>query len=295
MTRFSERWADYEPLKPLPVTEPIRSFVQDVRAVRRGGTIRIYSGEANPVVYNHPDVINAFVDAQEKREATIRVSVSPAVVTDGSAYNGLLRLHERGVVQTIQQRPMRGKGSHYRIVETDGFPRYYEEAYHPPLAPVESRACIDLSPIDLNQAREVIETAIAEFDGDFASPEGSTDQLPTLLVTASGLNHVVDEAHRHRTDFDLLGAEDIKRLASIATDAWMSASKASSRYPDEWILMEIGTFDHARLPEYGYVIAHSKRRADISRRLRGLHTYKPDQYTSHHSYYVFHAAHRAKQ
>lgn len=293
MTRFSERWADYEPLKPLPVTEPIQSFVEDVRAVRQGGTIRIYSGEANPVVYNHPDVINAFVNAREKREATIRVSVSPAVVTDGSAYNGLLRLHERGIVQTIQQRPMRGKGSHYRIVETDGFPRYYEEAYHPPLAPLESRECIDLTPIDLNQARGVIETAIAEFD-DLTYPEGSTDHLPSLLVTASGLNRVVGMAHRQGTDFDLLRAEDIRRLVSIATDAWMSASEASSRHPDEWILMEIGAFDHARLPEYGYVIAHSKHRADISRRLRSLHTYEPDHYTSHHSYYVSHAAHRAK-
>ena len=265
MTSVADGRANGDRPEWVPVTRPIESFVEDVLAVRPGGTVRIFSGEANPVVYNDPRLLDALKIAKRERGATLLVTVGPALLTNGGIYSGLLLLAELGVVDALVARRVRGRGNHYRIVETDGYPRYYEEQHHSPLAPIEQRHCRDLTAVHPNEVEEIIAVTTAQFDSlleEHAAAPGPPDR--PLLATRFGLRHLTQLAEARGLDFDAVPAGQLRAWLEQATPPWTSVAATAEQYPKEWILFRIAAFDDQKRPQHGKVVAHSRDRSDIA-------------------------------
>jgi hypothetical protein len=268
-----------------PVSDPITALVDDLKAVRSGGTIRILSGEASPFVYNHPAVIEAATYAKQQRAAKLRINVGPILVTDGSAFNGVLQLSRTGILDSLTSRPARGHTSHFRIVDIENGYRYYEESPHEPLAPRERRKRLLVEQLPEGHVMELSEAHRVEFDR-LTTANGQYER--PLLMTPFGLQEITKITKRKRQNFNSLTGPELRTLLEHAEGPWATVRKAADLYPDQWLVMKVAAFDDHRRPWWGKIVGRSRRRSDVT----ALVEQHLEQQTTrtHAPLYTFHAS-----
>ena len=290
MTAHARRPPAHNAPEWVPVVDPVQSLVGDLLSVKHGGTIRILSGEASPFVYNDPRFVEAATRAHRERQASIRACISPVAVADGSAFNGLVSLRERGIVEAIYYRSTRGTSNHFRVVDVEGGYRLYEERSHPPLAPLHERLARNVAGMPAGRVQAVAEECASLFDEIVreASLGGIEAASPPLLLTAFGLLRLAALARQRSQDFDSLDAPALRAMLEEQAVDWCSVGNAAKRYPSQWVLMKIAAFSDRKWPWWGEVVGHSPRRDDIASALD--HELEQLPATSENSYYVLHTS-----
>lgn len=208
-----ERKIDFSSEEWLPVTGPVDRLIDDLRAVRRRGTIRIFCGEANPDVYNE-----RFLETAEyvnrKLDAVILIMAGPIIVVNDSDFNGVLAAHKKGFISQLHFRPARFSTAHFRVIETpDGY-RFYTEAPHRPV-PTEEREALNFAPISPREQQLWAEDAVALFESWVKTiadmPVPGRELLP-LVTTKSGIGYLEAVAKEKKRFFDHLGPRQLLAL-----------------------------------------------------------------------------------
>lgn len=207
----------------VPVARPIESLVEDLDAVRPGGIIRIFCGEANPTVYNDHHFLTSVRHVTQDRGARLHVITGPVILVDSYGMNGLILLKEEGVIERLAHRRARYAAGHFRVVETERTYRYYAECPHDPLLAVEQRHCADLRPLRKSTIQKLAKEAIHIFDNwatdviDIGTivelDSGPRVRLP-LLATPDDFQTILKEAADKQLIFDYLDVADLLDLGS---------------------------------------------------------------------------------
>lgn len=124
---MTEQSAGVVPPELLPVEEPVALAVGDLMSARVGGVVRLYTQDANPVLYNHPLFLETARYLNAVRRVTFQVATGPILLVDDHRQNGLLTLQQEGVLDRLYHRGFRGYQADFRIVETDFGLRWYKE------------------------------------------------------------------------------------------------------------------------------------------------------------------------
>lgn len=192
-------------------------LADNLRAVRPRGTIRIECGIAHPAIYNDPRVIEAFKEAKAKKDASIRVSTGPLLVTDENGVNGLVVLKEIDVLDKLYHRPDCGISPSEYTVETDVGYRYYKEDMRLRSIPITKRRALNLQGLSRTSLRVLPSGAdlIEQFDGllDYMEKQRfpGYDYLP-ILATIEQYDQIEKAAKIRGTDLVYLGVRDIRSL-----------------------------------------------------------------------------------
>ena len=203
-----ERW---------PVRDPLRAMVDDIRAVRQGGTIRILCGEAHFAIYDSQELRDALWYARHERKATTIVVSGPILlVRDGdSARPALLDLLRDKLISALYHRPHRAAVSHFRVVDTDDVPRYYAEGPHLPLLPVEQRTCANFDGLAPEYLSALAFRASESFevwrDRSIEHHLAKKQRLP-LLATEDDLARLVRLAWDRQMTLDNLASDELRAL-----------------------------------------------------------------------------------
>jgi len=196
------------------VTDPLEDLISDLLAVRKGGKIRIWSGEGNPAVYNDPRFRTAAEAAKSLREAEIVVITGPLLVVDNEGRNGLLELGREGII-TLYHRLARGATAHFRVTEGDEGYRYYTEYPHPPRFPLEKRLAADfgvVAPVDEEREAEKARFLFDSWVKRIEQRQSSAGSKLPLLTDESGLALLIQTAERYDFVFDYLGPDELFAL-----------------------------------------------------------------------------------
>ena len=245
-----------------PVTDPVAALVGDLRAVRRGGTIRILAGEASPFIYSDPAVIEAATFAKRERRATLHVSVGPFMTIDGHDFNGLLRLRRDRVLESLTARQTRGSMGHFRIVETNDGYCYHEELPHPPGAAKAKRRRLLIERLPDGHVAELAEARCSQFDR-LTMPGGDAVDGPLLLMPF-GLDTLLRLTKERGRDFDAMTGSELRTTLLQAGPSWTTVKNSDELHPNQWLLMKVAAFDDRQRPWCGKIVGHSRSRADIS-------------------------------
>lgn len=245
-----------------PVEDPVAALVADLRAVRHGGTIRILAGEASPVVYSDPAVIEAITSAKRERGATVRVSVGPVLVTAGGPSHGLYKLSRQGVLDSLTARPTRGSIGHFRIVEADDGYRYHEELPHPPRAANVRRKRLLVERLPNGHVAELAESRREQFDR-LTMSNGNADERP-LLLSPFGFDTLLRLAKARKQDFDVLTGAELRTMLLEADPSLITVKRSEELYWNEWILMKVAAFDRRTWPWCGKIVGHFRNRSEVS-------------------------------
>jgi len=245
-----------------PVVDPVAALVADLRAVRHGGTIRILAGEASPVVYSDPAVIEAATYAKRERGATLHANVGPVLVTSGGPSHGLNQLKRQGVLDSLTARPTRGGVGHFRIVETDNGYRYHEELPHPPRAKQVKRKRLLVERLPNGHVAELAEARRAQFDR-LTTPNGSPDERP-LLLSPFGFDMLLRLAKTRKQDFDGLTGAELRTMLLQLDLPWATVDRSDELYSNQWILMKVAAFDHRTWPWFGKIVGHFRTESEVN-------------------------------
>lgn len=202
----------------VPVIDGVEALVEDLHEVRSNGTVRIFSGEANTVVYNDDRFLQAAEDIVTSRHAVIRAITGPIVNVDEKGFNGLLDL-ERKSKAKVRHRVILGPMDHFRIVETDDGYRYYAEYPHAPLTPTSERLSRNLDAAALLpwDAFYLADSARSVFDswwdrlGKMEKTIPCAEYLP-FTATSSDLLGLIRIAEQEGKSFSYLNPEDLLSL-----------------------------------------------------------------------------------
>ncbi|MBI3103615.1 hypothetical protein HYZ05_01615 [Candidatus Daviesbacteria bacterium] len=219
MASSSEREVTHPGGEWVPVEKPVESLEQDLLAVRPGGTIRIFCGEADPLVYNDDRFLEAAKRAK-KSGATLWVITGPILLVDSAGRNGLLELAspEQDVVQKLYHRAARGSIPHFRIVDTIDIPRYYVEQPHAPLLPGDQRWCATARSLSRAQFERRVESDRILFDSWLTRLEetrfSDVSKLLPITIDRPTLYKLLIAARNKQLVFKYLGPADLLSLMS---------------------------------------------------------------------------------
>ena len=194
-----------------------KAILEDLRAVKAGGVIRIYCGTAHPDVYNDAFVALA-LELVEYKQASFRAITGPVLVTDERGQNALRTLGDKGVVAPLRHRPTRGDHELFRLVETETGFRYSVESYPPPedLPRHHREVSVLVEPAEargfLHATREFFDRAADVFD---PAHDETLRALPILLTQAE-IDRVRERAAGLGLRFDHLQPDTIRALAGEA-------------------------------------------------------------------------------
>jgi hypothetical protein len=209
-----------------PVERPICAMAEDIRAVRQRGHIYILCGEAHPYVYNAPEIIEALRFAHDDRQATIVVLTGPMLlVPDGEAqHNGLITLFDDRKLTGLYHRPRRLPTSHFRVVETESYRRYYSECVHPPLLEMEKRACENFDRFDDEQVDALATKAVRELKylkKQAVDHKTAAHQDLLLITTPTKLGLLMDRAWERDLPIEYLDSGELRALQSSG-EQWLT-------------------------------------------------------------------------
>lgn len=216
-----------------PVKDPIDALVKDLVAVRDGGQIGLFCGEADPFVYNSRPFLEAARDARETRKARITAITGPLLLVpeDESAANGLIQLvRDKGLdgELNLYHRRVRFTLGHFRVVESDDVHKLYREQAHLPGEGIETRRCDNMDEFSKESIRAQALDALARIETwkTMALPHVEARQhgLP-LLATPSDLTKIMARVLELDLDFNYLEPAEIQ---SIATDVGVDLVKSRS-------------------------------------------------------------------
>jgi len=211
----------------LPIKDPVKALVNDIKLVANGGRIMIFCGEAHPSIYSDAAFMKKARKVVWERGARIEVITGPILLDSESsgARNGILTLWEEEVVSTLFHRRARYASSHFRVVETDltkqqAF-RYYAEAPHPPLLPMKDRLCENLDRLHPADVHQRALQARDRFDAwkEQSTRQGAADhpELP-YVTTATGLRTLMREAAERDLVFKYLDDAQMLELLPSARE-----------------------------------------------------------------------------
>jgi hypothetical protein len=200
----------------LPVEKPLKSLVDDIRAVRKEGTIRIFCGEAHIAVYNEPGFLQAATYAKTTQKAKLWVITGPIMLIDEDGQNGVLLLKKRGIIDKLYHRAARGSTPHFRLVETEDMPRYYAEFPHPPLLPVEDRRRVNTAKLFPSRLERLVEGDRVSFDSwlerlESMQETSSMNSLP-LVTDPESFRGLLELARQKNLVFKYLGPHALLAL-----------------------------------------------------------------------------------
>lgn len=202
----------------VPREDPVVHMVDTIRQVRQGGRIVLYTTEADPVVYNHPDFLDAMTQAKN-RSAKIDITTASVLLVPHkrNIHNGVIILHKQGIVH-VGHRGERGRGGTFLVVEAaQNSYQAYAEFPHAMLTPGAQmlRERIETLPEDRQQQRA--SDLLYSFDGwdsrslvhgGIAARE---ENLP-LIATKGNLALLVLEAERRGLVWKYMDTKDILAL-----------------------------------------------------------------------------------
>ena len=203
----------------LPVERPLEAIVEDMRHVRDNGVIALYCGEAHPDVYGARTFIETAHDMVEVRKARITAITGPVLLVpdDEHEQHGLLQLLKGGKLTGLYHRRARFATGHFRVVETDGYFRYYREHTHLPVECVEDRTCenlLRLTPEEVHvQAKDALKSFHQWKSLAVRHDQARAENLP-LISTPSKLKELVENLTERGIDFNYLGPHEIVQEAS---------------------------------------------------------------------------------
>lgn len=209
---FERLKAEAEACRYLETYSPAQ-VAAEFEQVRRGGKIRIFTGEANPAVWNQEHVVQALTDAKEEQGAEIHVLTGPIVIVDENGFNGLLHLRRLGFVDLLYARGRRESTPHYRVVETEDGLKLVTEHEHEPL--FENTLVATAS--STNGVWDRFAKGHAEaFDGNVHEVllGFMTYRTNPLMGTAEVVAQLMKEADEHGLRFSYLPQENLLRLPS---------------------------------------------------------------------------------
>lgn len=181
----------------ITVEDPAAIMAENFRAVKPGGTIRIYVLEGEPILYNDVRVSTALQDAKEQG-AKIRVNTASVVVVDDAGVNGLLQLHQGGVIDSVETHPARGSARPFHVVEARDRLLYYEEGPQNVFAGLQSRQRTIVNP-ELKDISAIARSASEDFDayGKVFGKETHRQYPPLpLLASEATFRAIVGEARQ---------------------------------------------------------------------------------------------------
>lgn len=206
------------PPERLPVKNSIESVVKDMAAVRRGGIIALYCGEAHPDVYNSESFLIEAHKLTEEMDAKITAITGPVVLVpdDERAPNGLIQLMENRTLDGLYHRRARFTTGHFRVVETDGIYKLYREETHAPGQDVETRWCDNIGRYSDESIQAQARDALYRFETwkSMAVPHAlAKEQGLPLITTPKRLAKIVAHVRSKDLDFNYLEAAEILELA----------------------------------------------------------------------------------
>ena len=222
------------PLGYLPVKDPIGALVEDFAHVGKGKAIVLVVGEASPYVYNSAKFMDAARKAKRDHGARISVMTGPIMLVpdEPGEPNGLVQLLSDKVLTGLYHRPSRFALEHFRIVETCGTPRLYQEHSHPPLQDIRERSCVnffDLPPAEIRTRANDAKRSF-KFWKEQSTPHKLRSEHPgVLFATGSVLQALVQQAEEEDLAFNYLDAEELLALAQRCGQAFESPASRPPR------------------------------------------------------------------
>lgn len=187
----------------------VKALVDDIKAVKKGGIIRIFCAEGSPLFYNDPQFLEAAKFAKHTQRAIIRVITGPVLLVDENGKNGLLHLKKKGIIDRLYHRPTRCWTAHFRVVETDEGYRLCKEVPHPPLPNEAHIANIhDHSQEELEPLTQVLISLFDSWEESLAE----ISQEPPLRRTRSDLSAMLRKAEEQNLAFAYLNPEQLTDL-----------------------------------------------------------------------------------
>lgn len=149
--------------------EQIALLVKHINMAERGDRVRIVGGELCCIVYDHPEVIDAFV-MTHKKGAKIQIIAGPILSVwmkkippkskmKSAPKNRIIELVKDGIVE-LYYRENRAE-IHYRVVGNGTAKVVHIESPHVPLAPTGARQRLE---IPAQKREELYNVAKEEFD-----------------------------------------------------------------------------------------------------------------------------------
>ncbi|GEM_PF-4363584 len=197
----------------VPVTDAVGALASDLRAVRPNGKVRIYCGEADPTIYNHPQVLDA-IEEVTRKNAQIRAVTGPVVLVDDKGVNELLRLPQRG--HAIYHRAFRGPEHHFRVVESElaGY-RLWTEFPHRPMELMRTRRIMNLTAVSPERYQELAEYHKLLFEASATRAEEwsrDTDVTMPLVTTSKEYATLIEELSKADDDPEFLFPDELLAL-----------------------------------------------------------------------------------
>jgi hypothetical protein len=185
-------------------------LVDDLLAVRKGGTIRIFCAEATPSFYNREEFLTAARKVKEMENASIHVITGPIVVTDDKGFNGILHLAKKGIIDRLYHRSVRSHTAHFRVVETDNGYRFHPELPHPALD--RKRHVANIGSLSEGEVQLLAKEAVALFESwEEGLKKFPAEDLP-LLMSENLLEALLKKAEKRTLVFEYLSPEELKAL-----------------------------------------------------------------------------------
>lgn len=188
----------------------VKALVDDIKAVKKGGIIRIFCAEGNPNFYNNREFLSAAKFAKHTQGASIHVITGPILLVDDNGNNGLLHLEKKRIIDRLYHRSVRSDTAHFRVVETDNGYRFYPELPHPPLD--GERHVANIGSLSEPQVQLLAKEAVALFESWEEGIKKSAKQDLPLLMPESQLNALLNEAEKQNLVFEYLSPEKLKAL-----------------------------------------------------------------------------------
>lgn len=197
-----------------------RDLLKDqINQVQAGGTIKIYAGEMNCYVYDHPDIDQAIRSAKSRKVKQISVLIGPILSVRDATRETKVRKWVKEELITLYHRDMRYNDEHFRVFDRDGAGdkvSVYAEKPHCPLGEGE--------PIrfDDSEVRRWFETYSSDFDFYVGQTTLCTENLEKdlLLLTTEAIELVgiLAEKKKGSGSYNYLKRPEIEELLKDFSD-----------------------------------------------------------------------------
>ena len=203
------------PPEYLHLEDPISYISADFLRVKQQGTIRIWTSEVHPQIFNHPLIMESLRHAKIDKGVNIIVRAGPVILVDEQGENGILQLSKEGVITSMHHLSDPSIIGEFYIVEGQDknfslqeFVRYHLKAPYTELVNNPRREA------DWQQQRS------AQIQANFfdkiisliSSREEARCRQPHL-ITETGLQQLIEQVEKSGQTYDFLGIDQLLELS----------------------------------------------------------------------------------
>ena len=201
----------------VPWSEYVKDLVDDIAEVEPHSNIMILTGEAHPDIYNHDDFIEVTRLVKQRKRISFSV-ITGSIILTKDGHNGLLDLHDEGIIDHFYHRLSWGKMSHFRIVAIRNGYNFSTESAHTTLLPPDQRQALRVQAGPRDHEYPTILTHLRVFDNwvkmitERDEREPSRGKYLPLLTTEDALGELVKSVTEANLPFYDLGPKELLGL-----------------------------------------------------------------------------------